>query len=569
MSLLYHNERRWLSDILWLSVLISLGFGFLLGSRALNVPDEGRYCEIARQMLISHNFITPHINGIKYFEKPPLFYWMQAGALKIGGLNEWSCRLMDALMGLIGCLATYATARKIFDRPTGLYASIILASSLLYFSLARVVTLDMTVSIWLTLSLYSFILGLYYHKKYYYGLYVFAGLAVLTKGLIGIIFPGSIIFLWFLLTKSWSVLRECKLISGSILFLMIALPWHILVQLNNPEFFHFYFIEQQFNRYLTLEAHRYQPDWFYLPILLLGLFPWTGFLGGMFKKLSFKNPKILYFFVSALFIFIFFSFSHSKLVPYILPCFPFIAILIGHYFACIADNSNNTNINNYKYNKYLWAGFITISLISISIVIAIAFFLTPIVTTDYRMAKIVCIILSVILIFNAVFILIIFGKKGFKFAFKSQLILSILFLFLSSALCPYIYMDSIKNMALILKPVLKPDDKIISYDFYYQDLPFYLNRNVIIVNWKGELEFGSHYSQNKSLMINEAQFWKIWDKPISEHKIYMMLPKEVWKNMQHQYPDKKFYLFAQDKKDVLVINQIYNIYKQDKQKARK
>src|SRR5262249_22217637 len=131
----------------------------LLGTRPLFIPDEGRYAEIAREMATSGDYITPYLNGIKYFEKPPLFYWLGAAAIKIGGLNLWFIRSINAFLGLLGCLFTYITARKIYDRLTGLLAALILGTSLLYFVMVHMVSMDLTVTIFLTISLYFYLLG--------------------------------------------------------------------------------------------------------------------------------------------------------------------------------------------------------------------------------------------------------------------------------------------------------------------------------------------------------------------------------------------------------------------------
>jgi 4-amino-4-deoxy-L-arabinose transferase-like glycosyltransferase len=533
-------EKYWLTDILLLTLLIGIAFAFLLGSRSLNVPDEARYCEIAREMLVTHDFITPRLNGILYFEKPALFYWMQAFSLHIFGLSEWACRLMDALMALLGCIATYFTARKLFDRKTGLFSAVVLASSLLYFALARVITLDMTLSIWLSLALFGFILGTYNSRFYYYFLYIFAAFAVLTKGLIGIILPASIIFFWMLFTQQWKILSKCYLIRGIFIFLLITVPWHILVQLKNPEFFHFYFIEQQFNRYLTMNAHRYQPAWYYIPILLLGFFPWTGFLVGAIKRIKSNNNyhKELFFLIGAMLIFIFFSLSKSKLVPYVLPCFPLLAILIGRYFS-------------EEKPKYLSLGFFTSSLISVIVAIAIPFFLTSDITLNFESAQNWSYVVMTILLLNAVIIPWIFYKKKFISAFIMQTIFAVLFLFSLSATVPYIYMDSVKTMALHLKSQLKPNDMIAVYDLYYQDLPFYLEKYITIINWDGELDFGYHYAHAENLWMNEKTFWPYWQ---SNKTVYLMISKELLNDVEERFPQYHFYLEAETKNDILVTN---------------
>ena len=365
----------------------------MLGSRPLNVPDEARYSEIPREMLVSHDFVTPHINNIKYFEKPPLFYWIQAASLHTFGLNEWSARLMNALMALIGCLGTYVAGRKLYNRKTGWFAALSLSSSLLYFILARFVSPDTTVSVLICFALFSFIL------RYYYLLYIFAALAVLAKGLIGIIFPGAIIFLWLLFTKNWRILKQCKLITGTLLFLAITVPWHVLVQLKNPEFFNFYFITQQFSRYLTMSAGRYEPIWYYIPLLLLGLFPWTGFLVGTAQTTDRKNPIDLFLLISAVFIFVFYSVSHSKLIPYILPCVPFVALLMGKYFA----SENKSKLS-------LWCGFIIPALMCAGLAITAWIELTPEISINFSQTTFWAKLAVSILIINMILVPAIFYK---------------------------------------------------------------------------------------------------------------------------------------------------------------
>ena len=148
-----------LRDLVLLGVLTALFFGCFLGSRPLSVPDEGRYVEIPREMVGTGDYLTPRLNGVKYFEKPPLFYWFEAGMIKLFGLSEWSVRLGPALFALFGCLAVYYAGTRMFGRLAGLMSACILATSVLYYALSRLITLDMPVSVLLTASLLSFLLG--------------------------------------------------------------------------------------------------------------------------------------------------------------------------------------------------------------------------------------------------------------------------------------------------------------------------------------------------------------------------------------------------------------------------
>ncbi|MDX2164270.1 MAG: glycosyltransferase family 39 protein [Gammaproteobacteria bacterium] len=527
------TQKNWLLDILLLCLVIGSLFTFMLGSRPLSVPDESRYSEIPREMLVSHDFITPHINAIKYFEKPPLFYWMQAASLKMFGINEWSARFMNALMALLGCLGTYVTARKLYDRKTGWFAAITLATSLLYFVMARVVTLDMTVSVLVCFSLFSFIL------ESYYWVYIFAALAVLTKGLIGIIFPGAIIFLWLCFTGRWRILKECKLFKGTLLFLAITLPWHILCQLKNPEFLHYYFITQQFSRYFTMSAGRYQPMWYYIPILLLGLFPWTGYLVGVTQTTDRKNSSDLFSLIAASFIFIFYSVSHSKLTPYILPCMPFLAILFGKYFA--SENKSKLSLR---------CGALTSSFICIGLAIAAYTQLKPEVSINFIQTKLWTETAIVILAGTAILVPLVLSLRNFLNTYITQVICFTLFIGSLCSLAPTIYMDSIKPLAEKIQPLRKPGDMVATYHYYYQDLPFYLNQTISIVNWKGELEFGEKYTPPSEALITDETLWKTWT---SKRRVFLFVPDTFYSNI-NRLP-YGYYIIAQDKQDMVITNQ--------------
>jgi 4-amino-4-deoxy-L-arabinose transferase-like glycosyltransferase len=340
-------RSTWLKDLLLLTLITSLFFGIFLGSRNLSAPDELRYSEIPREMIVNQDYVVPMINGVKYFEKPPLFYWMQVASIKTLGLNDWSLRFTTALMGLLGVLATYLFTRRLYDRKTAWLASLIISSMSLYFSMAHVITLDMTVSVFVTMSLYLFFLAIKNKRSSWMALgFVAAAAAMMTKGLIAIIFPTLIIGLWLSLFNRWRQLNIIALFFGLAVFLILVAPWHILLQLRAPEFFHFYFIEQQFLRYATAIAHRSQPAYFYIPVILLGTLPWSVFLPkalAFLRNCRWKNrwqyENELFFMLWFLCVFLFFSVSNSKLIPYVLPGLPPLAILIARYLGMRKKNN--------------------------------------------------------------------------------------------------------------------------------------------------------------------------------------------------------------------------------------
>ena len=257
-------------DLLWLALLCAVLYGAGLGRYPLGNPDEGRYAEIPREMVASGDWITPRLNGVNYFEKPPLMYWVVAGCLEIFGPGEWAMRAMPVLFALGGVLLTYGAARTLYGREAGLASAAVLGTSLLYFVIAHLILLDMAVSVLMSATLFCFILGVREpvgprRRWLFLGLYAGAALATLAKGLIGFLIPGAVMFLWLLVFNQWRRLLPMHLTLGALLFLTIAVPWHVLAAQRNPEWAHFYFVREHWERFTTSTHARTAPAWFFIP----------------------------------------------------------------------------------------------------------------------------------------------------------------------------------------------------------------------------------------------------------------------------------------------------------------
>ncbi|MET0731578.1 MAG: glycosyltransferase family 39 protein, partial [Casimicrobiaceae bacterium] len=262
------------------AIVMSVVWFALLDVRKLQHPDEGRYAEIAREMVVSGDWVTPRLNDLKYFEKPPLQYWATAAAFKVFGEGEIPARLYTAFCGLVAILAVFFTMRRLRTRLPALVAVSVLLSSPYFLGLGGIVTLDMGLTGWLTLAVGAFLVAQARardereRRRLMLVAWAAIALAVLSKGLVGLVIPAATIFLHCLVHRDWRLLRRLEWGRGLAVFLLIAAPWFILVSRENPEFARFFFIHEHFERFL-MPGHRRVEPWWYFPVLVfVGLLPW-------------------------------------------------------------------------------------------------------------------------------------------------------------------------------------------------------------------------------------------------------------------------------------------------------
>jgi 4-amino-4-deoxy-L-arabinose transferase-like glycosyltransferase len=313
-----------------------------LDARRLVHPDEGRYAEIAREMAATGDWVTPRLNGLKYFEKPPFQYWATAAAYRVFGVHEWTARLWPALAGFLAVLAIGGAGYALGGITLGTYAGLALAAMLLPAGLAQIVTLDSGLSFFLALGFSGLVVAQRTESSpgiRRAGMWVawaaMAG-ATLSKGLIGIVLPGGALVLYSALTRDFAVWRRLHIVSGLALYLALTAPWFVAVARVNDEFLHFFFIHEHFERFLTTEHRRPGPWFYFIPLFLVGVLPWLPVLGygvrqawrdGVANARGFSWQRFALVFAG--FVFVFFSASGSKLPSYILPMFPPLALVVG------------------------------------------------------------------------------------------------------------------------------------------------------------------------------------------------------------------------------------------------
>ncbi len=575
-----HAKCIWIDLILLLLVFAPLYFLYL-GHSPFATPDEARYVEIPREILATGDWVTPRLNGVKYFEKPPLLYWIEAIFQSIFGIKEWAMRLPITLFGLSGILGTYLFGQRIFNRQTGLLAAFILGSSGLYFALSRLIILDMTVSIFITLSLFSFYVAhlenTLYKRRFYYALFtLFCALAVLTKGIMAIAIIGCVIVLWATLSGSWKSIFPTFLPTNILLFLSITAPWHIMASLRNPEFAYKYFIVEHVLRYTTTIHARYQPVWFFIPILIGGFFPWSAFFAPALIK-AFRNrasSHYLFLLIWILFVFTFFSLSHSKLIPYILPLFPPMALLIS----CLLDEwlsqsiANETEIQLKPQIKspeqrlvYLFILCLLLGIGSCQI-----HFFFPEINTDKILLKPYVNILSfcffatalcaipIPLCRNYISNLNILKRLSLNNPLAIRLsgisLLSLIILLFLIPASPHIIRPSLQPLVTIALQQRQPNEPFVAYMKYFQDLPLYAHERVVVVETKDELLFGTEVEDTTSWMIGNDYFKKMLVHGKTRYWIFARI--DGLTRLKQENPHIEFKEISCDRGVCLVVNTI-------------
>ena len=346
-----------IKNYIFITIIVILAF-CLYGVPTFYAPDETRYSEVAREMIANHDFIVPYVNGIVFFHKPPLVYWIIDVFMSVFGQNTCGARLANPFLVLVCMLFVYFVVNKVLQsKVVALLSVIITLTTVLVLFVGRYLNIDMGIAVFLNLTMLSYWLSLKYDDDYKMSsfwllmAFVFSGLAVMTKGLVGIVFPMAIVGLYSITMNEWRRLIDIRLYIGLFIVGIISLPWILLVDQQYPGFAYYYVVVQQILRYSTDEQSRDVSKIFYLLVFTGAFFPWFGFLPQAFKeffsKAGFKNRKqnknSWFLFIWGTFIFVFFGVSRSFLFGYLAPLMlPFCILPFG-----ISYFSINYNYSNY------------------------------------------------------------------------------------------------------------------------------------------------------------------------------------------------------------------------------
>jgi len=501
-----HRSAAWI-----LLVLFAIAWFGGLGYRDLNQPDEGRYAEIPREMVASGNWVTPRLDGLKYFEKPPLQYWATAVSYELFGQSNATARLWTALLGFLTVPWVFFLGVRLFDRRTATFAAAITGSCLIWVALGHINTLDMSVSALLVFGVGALALAQSQrgHPRRVMGWmllgWAMLAAATLTKGLIGLVLPAGAVVLYTLWQRDWTLWRHLHLVKGLALLVALTAPWFVLVSRQNPHFLWFFFVHEHLLRYMTHEAHRYQPWWFFLLLMWVGLLPWVGagLQAGVRRGLPWRPQgsrfdSERFFWAYGAFMLAFFSASDSKLVPYILPMYPLWGLLAGRQL------SRRPGIRA-----------------DVGFAVALGAALLAVAATVTRFAKHSLpahllfqgrpwLIAAALALFAGAAAAVWWRARGPRAALCLAAGALASFQFLNMGYQVLSPMYSSRDVARAMAPIADKGVPLYSVGEYEQALPFYLKRTLTLVAYQGELSYGIEREPGKWIPTVSA-FVKLWD----------------------------------------------------------
>jgi len=524
-------------------LVMSILWFVMLGQRDLIDPDEGRYAEISREMVVSGNWTTPRLNDLKYFEKPALQYWMTAISFKVFGFSNMAARFWVALISLLGAFFMAYVAKRLYGSQAGFYAFITLLSGLMYMVMGHITALDMSVSVFLAIGIGALVIAqtqrnepLKLRNWMLLG-WVALAFAVLSKGLIGIVLPGIAMVFYTLWQRDWKLWTQLHLGKGLFLFLLITVPWFVKVSQENPEFAQFFFIHEHFERFTTEQHGRNEPLWYFLPLLLVGAAPWfgtalqalvrPGFSWRIQSGSVFNAERFMWTYIVGLFLF--FSVGSSKLPPYILPMFPILAILMGKKLA---------------EKKSLWLEKTTLA-ITLLIISAGIYQVTRVTGHESASALLAYrdwIIASAIIFAIALVKALIVRDKSISLSVMA--VLSLLgFQLLLWGFDTQSRHRSAYEMATAVRKHLDNDITVPIYSVgaFNHSVTFYLQRPVTLVQYKGELEMGIEQEPEKWIS-NWKEFSQQWNNAEQAVAIFdMKTYPDVYQTRMEQLPMNVIY----------------------------
>lgn len=586
-----NHRSSGMKNRIFILVLLALSLGIYAGTAGwpplLDSSDAG-HAEAAREMLQTHDWVILHINGVRYLEKPPLQYWLVAASYAVFGVTAFATRLPLALAitGLV--LMVYFFARRWLGERAGFYAGLIMCTLPGVFLFTRIMIPEAIYALFFTGAFYLFLRawqGTISPRKGYWGAAALIALSVLTRSLIGVVFPVGIIFCFLLATGELKAWRRLPLLSSLIVFLIVALPWHIAAIISGRGgffggFFYFYFINEQIFRAVGWRYPRdYEavPLWLWLTECIVWFFPWIVFLPSGIReiprlkewrsKLDERGQALVLIAIWALFIFLFFSWTKSRMEYYSFSAWPAVAILLG------------VGLERAESRHAQWLPKVQGALAVVGAVIAailaamlwisrgiastgdISSLLLTHPTNFYRVAmsdfmdltpqsfadlrhQALTALVIVLCGFLGAWLL---RRRNLNIWANIALALTLAAFFFCAnwALGVFTPRLSSEPLAKSILNVWRPGDKIALYGEYdaASSVGFYTGKQIFIFNGRyNGLEFGSYYPDAPKIFLNDRTFWPVWN---GSETVFLVVPPDESEAATIRMPAEKTFVFEQ------------------------
>lgn len=474
--------------------LISVWLFVCATVRFLSIPDEGRYADISRHMFESGDWLVPRLDGLPFIHKPPMLHWLSSIAMHIFGVHVWVVRLVPVLAASLLLIGTYLFVRKYLSQKIAELSILMMATNLLFFGSSQYVNHDLLLATGITLSVFCLVdFSLCNRKAMLFLGYFFAASAFLTKGLIGILIPGMILLPWLLYTRQYKRIPAFFNPFALLFLAALTLPWLYQMQQIYPDFLHYFFIDQQFNRFHSNQFNNKQSWFFYLVILLVSLLPWlltlrwTGLLTMLQQqRLNLIGQLLIWWLVSVV---IFFSIPPSKLAGYILPALTPLIMLCAVAFEKSTLNTQQLT----RMQKYAPAAFVCL----LGFVLAATLYFIQLDFNLSSVQKWQITLLAALLVYSPLLFLQLLHRHKLEYAHYVAACLIVL-----CSVVPFATrIFDIKNNhdQINFTAYIHPNTKVVFYDRYYYDLPFLLDLKqpvYVVTDWQNNVS--DNYAQELS-----------------------------------------------------------------------
>jgi len=477
------EKKIWQKETFLILILIGVClilFFFRLGDGPLGDIDEAMHASTSKDMVLSGDWVTPQYNGQNFYDKPPFYNWLAAISFLFFGFTEFAARLPAALSGLGCVMITYWLGRRMFGPVAAFLSALVLATSAEYLVLSRVVVHDISLVFFDTLALTLFYVGYTderHRKPAFLSGYAALGFAVLAKGPVGLAIPVMIIGLFLVCKKQLRFISEMQIGWGLLIFIAVASPWYILVGLRNPDYTEYFFLQQNIGSFLSQQSRHPKPFYYYIPVLMGGLFPWSLFLPlAVFRALRDRGAShgdgVIFALIWFGVVFIFFSMASSKLGTYILPLFPAASLLVGVLWYDLLYGSNRALRKGVFYSYLPFAAIVPLVLIYVLL------FPPSSLTTDALLNLALVYFLGIWVAGCSLFSFGLVTKRKYKafigsVAGMATSLFLLLLIFIVPILGPNV---SSKELALKLDKLMKPGESIKFYLKARASFLFYTDR---------------------------------------------------------------------------------------------